>query len=228
MLERKMNGMNKDYDFCFIGTFRIDPETRRNRQWIIPFIDQYFTNRSFLQFTDDKTRSIDPITGASNYRPRGLYDHTLKRQGFVPKYVKEKIKSRNRFDSNYFGVMSRCKFCLAPAGDSFYSMRFLEALMTKCIPIVKTKHETFRSRRESKINYHYYLSKEFRRNRGKIKYRTMWTDINFETFLRHHTLEYFPQIHDDVYNVNNEEIDIHKGDNHLQRHQRSTVKIWDD
>ena len=33
----------KAHDYCFIGAYKIDADTRRNRQWIIPFIKKYFT-----------------------------------------------------------------------------------------------------------------------------------------------------------------------------------------
>lgn len=233
----------KAHDYCFIGAYRIDADTRRNRQWIIPFIQKYFTNESFLQFTDDKTKNINQITGQSSYRPMGSYDYTLRRKGFVPKYIKEKIKNRNFFDTEYFATMSKCRFCLAPAGDRFYSMRFLEALMTKCIPIVKSKREVFRSRREAAINYYYYLAKQVRKEKGILKYKESWVDINFETFLRHHTLEYFPQVDDDVYNVNDEKDDINNCPLNVADYGETTctydksiwkkghaslVRIWDD
>ena len=241
----------KTYDYCFIGAYRIDADTRRNRQWIIPFIKEYFTNQSFLQFTDDKTKSINQITGQSSYQPMGPYDQTLNRKGFVPKYIKEKIKARNYFDAEYFETMSKCRYCLAPAGDRFYSMRFLEALMTKCIPIVRSKQEVFRSRREANINYYYYLTKEVRKKRGHLQYRESWVDINFDTFLRRHTLEYFPHVDDDIYDVNNDkdssdeddddprcchstdatDIDDNKricSEYRWKKGHKSLVKIWDD
>ena len=210
--DEKMVESIKMYDYCFIGAYRIDPDTRRNRQWIVPFIRKHFTNQSFLQFTDDKTKGIDQITGRSSYRPMGAYDYTLVRKGFVPKYIRERIRDRNYFDVEYFDTMSKCRFCLTPAGDRFYSMRFLEALMTKCIPIVNSNQEVFRSPREAKINYYYYLTNQVRKSKGNLQYVESWVDMNFETFLRQHTLEYFPYVNDDVYNVNDVDTDDHVHD----------------
>ena len=46
----------------------------------------------------------------------------------------------------YFDKLSQSKFGLCPAGGCMYSMRFYECLMCKCIPIVNTVGETYRSK----------------------------------------------------------------------------------
>ena len=169
----EMNG-GKVYDFCFIGSFKTDRLTIKNRKWIIKFIEKNFTNKSYLQFTDENTKK--------NYGIMGAYDFTLKKTGFVPK--NHEAEYRNKFDDNYFKTMCKSKFTLCPAGDKYYSMRFYESLMCKSIPVVKSKQETFRSEEESKLNYKYYLTTD------EIVYREEWVEHNYDIFLRHHTFEY--------------------------------------
>jgi hypothetical protein len=162
----------KIYDYCFLGSFKIDEITRQSRKWIVPFIKNKFTRNSYLLFTDHKTKI--------NYKQTGTYDFTLKRKGFVPKEVKK--EKRNFFDKNYYEKMSQSKFVLCPAGDLFWSMRFYEALMCKTIPIVKSVDETFRSYEESLLGYKYYLTTD------EHIYREDWTEHNYQLFLKHHLL----------------------------------------
>lgn len=164
---------DKIYDFIFVGGLLTDKETYKNRKWILPFIEQYFNKRSYLQFTDKKTKL--------NYKPKGIYDYTLVHQGFVPKEVPQ--HTRNYFDKQYFDNLSRSQFCLCPAGDVMYSMRFYESIMCQCIPIVNTVEESFRSKAESQLDYKYYLvsDKEF-------IFRKDWVEHNYQIFLKHHTL----------------------------------------
>ena len=114
----------------------------------------------------------------------GNYDHTLSKNGFVPKETP--MDERNYFDKNYFDNLSQSKFCLCPGGDGMYSMRFYECLMCKCIPIVNKVEETYRSEEESKLNYKYYLS-----SNTEFVYREDWVEHNYNIFLQYHTLEYF-------------------------------------
>lgn len=162
----------KLYDYCFIGGLKTDFNTEKNRHWILGFIRRTFTNKSYLQFTDAKTKS--------DHMTFGKFDFTLSRSGFVPK--ENKVEDRNWFDARYFKIMCRSKFTLCPAGDLIYSMRFYEALMCKSIPIVYTRNETFRSKAESKLDYKYYLSTD------QITYREDWVNHNYELFLKFHTL----------------------------------------
>jgi hypothetical protein len=166
---------NKQFDFCFIGGLHTDRQTLLNRSWILPFIQKYFTNNSYLQFTDKQTKI--------NYKKLGNFDKTLEINGFVPKEHPE--KNRNYFDTNYFTNMCKSNFCLCPSGDLFYSMRFYEALMCKTIPIVNTINETFRSKAESLIDYKYYLSSD-----EDFIYHQSWADHNYDLFLKHHTLNH--------------------------------------
>lgn len=167
--------VDKKYDFIFIGGLLSDTKTSNNRKWIIPFIKKNFNSNSYLQFTDKKTKK--------NYKIMGNYDYTLSEKGFVPKEVSR--KKRNFFDKKYFSNLSQSKFGLCPAGDSIYSMRFYECLMCKCIPIVNTIKETYRSKEEAKLNYKYYLSSD-----NEFIYREDWVEHNYNIFLQYHTLEY--------------------------------------
>jgi len=167
------NNVSKEFDFCFIGSLNTDRRTFINRSWILPFIKENFTNNSYLQFTDKKTKL--------HYKKIGEFDKTLEVNGFVPKEHPE--SERNYFDINYFTNMCKSKFCLCPAGDAFYSMRFYEAIMCKAIPIVNTVNETFRSKAESLIDYKYYLC-----SNKNFTYNKNWVEHNYNLFLRYHTL----------------------------------------
>src|SRR5262245_51706402 len=70
---------SKIYDFCFIGAFLIDRVTAKNRAWILDFIRSHFSKTSYLQFTDKNTKQM--------HKEMGEFDHTFKRNGFVPKEV---------------------------------------------------------------------------------------------------------------------------------------------
>lgn len=105
----------------------------------------------------------------------GDYDYTLLETGFVPKEVE--------INKILFNNLAQSKFCLCPAGDC---MRFYECLMCKCIPIVDKIEETFRSEKESKLDYKYYLSSS-----PEFIYREDWVEHNYKIFLKYHTLEYF-------------------------------------
>lgn len=166
--------LERKYDFIFIGGFKTDRATLKNRKWIIPFIKKKFNSKSYLQFTDKKTKN--------KHKKMGNYDVTHKVVGFVPKEVK--ICKRNLFDKNYFDTMSSSNFCLCPAGDIMYSMRFYEALMCKTIPIINVRAESFRSKAESKLDYKYYLASD-----TDFIYREDWVEHNYNLFLKYHTLE---------------------------------------
>lgn len=178
--ERININQDKIYNFIFIGGLKSDQKTFINRKWVLPFIKNKFNHKSYLQFTDKKTKK--------NYKKMGQFDKTLKVNGFVPKEVNEVFK--NYFDKNYYNKISQSKFCLCPAGEAMYSMRFYEAIMCKSIPIVNTIDETFRSKAESKLDYKYYFTSS-----DKFIYKKEWADHNYELFLKYHTLKY--------YNINN-------------------------
>lgn len=165
----------KIYDYCFIGSLKIDDSTIKNRSWILDFINKKFTEKSYLQFTDSKTKQ--------NYQPKGSYDYTMMNDGLVPKETPN-LEDRNIFDEKYYKNICQSKFCLCPAGDSLWSMRFYEAIMCKTIPIVSCVKETYRSPEESLIGYKYYLTSE-----TDFVYREDWVLHNYNLFLQYHTLE---------------------------------------
>ena len=151
-------------------------ESYENRKWIFSFIEKKFNCNSYLNFTY--------ITTENNYKVRGKYDYTLSENGYIPR--KYGIENKNFFDKKYYNNLSQSKFCLCPSGDMMYSMRFYECLMCKCIPIVDKVEETYRSKKESKLDYKYYLSSE-----KEFIYREDWVEHNYNIFLQYHTLEYF-------------------------------------
>jgi len=204
------NKNKKPYNFCFLGGLKTDDKTYTNRYWILDFIKKHFDSSSYLLFTDRDTKK--------RYRAAGTFDKTLEVDGFVPKYVP--IPKRNQFDHNYYDVLSKCKFCLAPAGDNPFSMRFYEALAARCIPIVNDHVETYRSKQESTLPYKYYLASDVEkdeseesaehhantgegeeeeeggggggkeRGRGRFEYRHDWVESNTATFMKWHTLAF--------------------------------------
>jgi hypothetical protein len=162
---------DKDYDFCFIGTFRIDELTESRRQWLPEFALKHFTERSFLQFTDSKTKE--------NYHPLGAFDFTLRREGFVPK--EEPLDKRGFVDEFYYRTMCRSQFSLCPAGDESWSMRFYEAMMCRSIPVLQKWHH-HRTLGEFLRGYKYYVIGD------KLEFRPEWAEHNYSLFLKHHTL----------------------------------------
>jgi hypothetical protein len=171
----------KKYNFCFIGGLKTDRLTSRNRSWIIPFAKRYFTRKSYLQFTDRKTKRIYIKKGIKRL---GKYDYTLFKNGFVPKEVKLK-ENRNFFDENYFSTLSKSNFCLCPGGDAPWSMRFYEAIMCKAIPIVHKAEESYRTEAEKNLGYKFYLTSD-----KNFIYRKDWSRHNYNLFLKYHTLEF--------------------------------------
>ena len=175
------NNEEKIYDYCFMGGLNTDSKTIKNRAWIIEFIKENFTSNSFLNFTDKKT--------IKNHTTLGEYDKTGLITGFIPK--EHPVEERNFNDSDYYNILCKSKFCLCPAGDSIYSMRFYEAIMCKCIPIVYTPLETFRSKAESKIDYSYYLTTD------KHEYSINNVKHNLGLFIKYHTLKNNNLVHID-------------------------------
>jgi hypothetical protein len=163
------------YDFCFIGAFKVNQEEIAHRKWIIPFINKYFSVDSYLQFTDNETKR--------NYVAKGVFDYTLKKKGIIPRYLSD--VEANKFDIDYYSIMTSSKFCLCPRGDLPWSMRFYEALMCKCIPIIADKSEAYRTIQESKLDYKFYLSTD-----KDFVYREDWVEHNYELFLKYHTLDH--------------------------------------
>jgi len=174
----------KTIDFCFIGSYRINKTAINARKWVIEFVEKHFNNDSYLQFTDGRTKK--------QYNPMGVYDHTLKEPGFFPKklwYSSKKYREANinKFDPHYFDIMSKSKFCLCPAGDAEWSMRFYESLLCKCIPIVLSQHHTYRSIYEQQLPYRFI---QYTPDRVDYQYNTIDANHNYELFIRHHTFKH--------------------------------------
>jgi hypothetical protein len=63
-------------------------------------------------------------------------------------------------------------------------MRFYEAIMCRSIPIVEKAEHSYRSEKESKIDYKYYLTSD-----NEFIYREDWAEHNYNLFLIYHTFE---------------------------------------
>jgi Exostosin family len=161
----------KIFDLCFIGAYRVDAATAARRAWLIDFIRERFSDRSYLQFTDSETKK--------DYVPMGAFDFTLQRTGFVPKEVP--LEQRNFFDEHYYRVMCQSEFTLCPGGDLPWSMRFYEAMMCKSIPVLQNRMH-HRSLREALRGYKFYTRSD------RLIYKPEWVEHNYELFLKHHTL----------------------------------------
>ena len=167
----------KNIDYCFLGAFSFTRGQKigyDNRYWIIDFSKKHFTEKSIFVNTT-KNKGLE-----TNWKSLGIYDKTLNNEYIysAPKYMKNK----NYFDKNYYETMCKSKFCICPAGDLMWSMRFYEALLCGCIPIVKVFEETYRNELESKIPYKFYYSDE-----EKFIYNESWVKHNYNLFLKYHS-----------------------------------------
>ena len=171
----------KTSDFHFAGAFYFSGATKyaqivgwKNRKWVIDFANQYFTEDSyFLNTTGDK--GLDKV--GEKWKLLGGFDKTFKDVSPLAKGSEGNID----FDAGYYRAMSKSKFVLCPAGDGLWSMRFLEAIMCKAIPIINKPEEAWRSKAESRLDYKYYLATE------KPEYKEDWVEHNYKIFLDHHT-----------------------------------------
>ena len=168
----------KIIDFNFIGALRTDQLTEKNRQWVLDFAKKFFTESSYLQFTDVITRKT--------HKPIGPFDNTLTRNGFVPK--EHPVHNRGYFDHFYYEVLCKSKYTLCPAGDSKWSMRFYEAIACKSIPIT-TDNDPFRTVHEKKIGYFFFKRNTiaaYSRNQVDNNYNKF---IDNQTFCHTHLME---------------------------------------
>lgn len=168
----------KTIDFCFLGAFsfrRGQSIGYDNRSWIIDFAKKHFTEKSIFVNTT-KHRNL-----GRNWVPLGIYDKTFDAVTTftAPKYMANK----NHFDKNYYNTMCKAKYALCPAGDLMWSMRFYEALLCKCIPIVKYKEETYRNTLEKNIQYKFYYHDQVE----DFTYNESWVNHNYELFMKYHT-----------------------------------------
>lgn len=143
----------KSIDYCFIGSIK---SCFRRRKWVLQFVKDHFTKNSLYINTDYKRD--EP------YSKLGEFDLSDKELGYNPKRDNDgnpysrKVQYRE-VEENLFYFQSMCnsKFVLCPGGDAPWSFRFYETLMCKSIPIVETRHHTYRTLSEYKIDYKYIL-----------------------------------------------------------------------
>lgn len=162
----------KTIDFNFIGSFKVDQETEKNRRWILEYARKNFTRNSHLQFTDKTTKST--------HLPIAEFDYTHEQQGFVPK--EQPISNRNFFDYNYYSILCRSKFTLCPSGDSDWSMRFYESIACQSIPILPAK-DSFRTLFEKDLNYYFFERKDSPKFSEEIAKNNYEKFIDQQTFL---------------------------------------------
>lgn len=170
-------GYTKNIDFIFIGDISANERQKRNREWVGEFANKYFTNDSYLKYSKVQR----------DYVIAGIFDKSLIEASYIPRNVPGELAEH--FDNKYYKLLANAKFCLCPAGDCPWSMRFYEAIMCKCIPIVKYSWETWRSSAESRLNYKYYLADD-----KEFVYREDWVEHNYTLFMKFHTLEKSPPI----------------------------------
>jgi len=180
--------IEKKYDFTFVGSFafiinkNVQNFGYNNRKWVIDFAKENFTENSFFVNTSKNT-NLD-----KDWNILGEFDKTFDEESnvFIFSKFDEKLKNQIYFNKEYYDNLSKSKFCLCPAGDCLWSIRFIECIMCKCIPIVNTIEETYRSEAESKLDYKYYLTSS-----PEFIYREDWVEHNLNIFLKYHTLEYY-------------------------------------
>jgi hypothetical protein len=160
----------KTIDFNFHGSIGQNKYQAINRAWVFDFISKYFTKDSFFVNTILK----------ENHIPIGIFDHSDKFGSLT--WITTKVRAI--YDPNYFSTLRKSKFCLCPAGDYPWSIRFYEALMCKAIPIVKYSWETWRSLEESKLDYKFYFADD-----KEFIYNEDWAEHNYALFMKYHTLD---------------------------------------
>jgi len=170
----------KIHTYMFSGSV-IHQDVRRNRKWLLPFVQRYFGSHDYYRATDaQKTR----------YHPVGAFDYTLlSRAGFRPKNCGAECY---RFDAEYWESMTQSKFALCPGGDQPYSYRFYETMLAQSIPVIDAtttdlNFEKMKSQRwMQRIGYKHMTTKDHtwdaevvKQNYNKfIKYQTFMTGDN--------------------------------------------------
>lgn len=171
----------KKYNFCFVGSFYSHGRIIEKRKWIFYFINNFFDKNSYLRFTDSQS--------VKHHSRLGEFDYTSKTLGYCPR--ESSFLKKGDFDEDYYRIMCASKFCLCPAGDNHWSMRFYEALMCKTIPIIYNQNEKCRTESECSLDYKYYLVNE---QIKEYNYNKDWAEHNYNLFLKYHTYEYIDQI----------------------------------
>ena len=156
----KMNHQKK-YDFVFIGS-----GAGPHRKWLFKFIDDNFTDRSFLHFSNDSWRSQREgkyYTERCRWRSR----RSPEAQPYCNKshYVFQNKYKRltNDYDENYFQIMRQSKFALCPGGGGLWSFRFFEAMLCGAFPIIRVHAE-----RGAAKDARYLLTSKYYEQRDKL------------------------------------------------------------
>ena len=162
----------KHYAYNFVGSL-YSKRTYSSRKWIIDFAKSKFTEPSYYCINDP----------AEDYQAIGKYDVSLEQKGkrFVPRHTSWDER-QIYFDAEYFRVLKQSRFTLCPAGDAPWSMRFVEAIMCRSIPILEKPAHAGRNRKERAIGYRYYLIGD------NHHYREDWVEENHRRFLACQTL----------------------------------------
>lgn len=171
---------SKSIDFNFRGALRIDPVTRDNRKWVGEFAIRNFTDRSYFQATDKRSKS-KRLFGGTKFEKLGEFDFTFERDGFVPK--EHRREDRAFFDEEYFSILSRSEFTLCPAGDAPWSMRFFEAILAGSIPVVENSVHSGRNPVERGIGYQFAYA-----DADGFVYDPEWAENNLSLFIKNQTL----------------------------------------
>lgn len=176
----------KDIDYLFVGNMvfigMYPHKGVKNRRWVIEFAKNNFNAKSYFCNISCKMRHMSMKQLGYVWQKLGVYDMSYEDSDLYLNVKKIKPKLRCSYDAEYYTRMSRSKFCLCPAGDLFWSSRFVEAIMCKCIPVISRHEESYRSFAESKLDYRYYLRDE------KHVYRQDWVEHNYNIFAKYHTL----------------------------------------
>lgn len=166
---------DKTIDFNFIGCININEGVKKHRLWVIDFVKEFFTEKSYFRLNSNEDRE--------QHMSLGKFDdtHSYGKKRFVDKYMRLNMK-RCRFDKDYYNVMCASEFTLCPRGDENYSDRFFEVIMSKSIPILERREHCGKFRKQRDIGYKFYLLGD------DYVYRQDWVDYNYDLFLQKQTL----------------------------------------
>jgi len=181
-------------DINFVGsTHGSRPDvTVVNRRWVPRFAKRFFTNASvYVDVAPFATPNGAPVNFA-RYTPLGPWDQTLDRRAASrrPKGMPEANCTQAFSDREYYRILARSRYTLAPAGDVPWSMRFFEAVMAGSVPIVSDRTHTGRNLRERTFGYAYLLLAEVEAKLAAgeaLPYCDGWAEHNQRVFLREQT-----------------------------------------
>lgn len=172
----KLRRNDRSIRFNFIGGMNRNAAQKTRRQWVLDFVNDSFTQVDYLRISDD------PIEGA----PRGQWDHTFRTPARRTVYDHD-------FDPSFWEVLGNSRFTLCPAGDNWWSFRFLEAILAGSIPIVRSAEEAMGPEGRAmadRVPFKYYI---FSNDTSfEYVYQPDWADENLYWFVH-----YFTFIHGD-------------------------------